>query len=229
MAKKEFNKKFMHPTRKKLVDMVLTGGEYDKDSFISFANAEKAKEEKREDGEKWTDENGQLWEQRDFGKIKISELTDTMSEVRAYLDRLSTCKSDTCKTIKIGKIDKKVIQKTGYCLKCLQEKEFQIKYDGLWQEYEDYKMYSNMIDYGRDVVSRFWQAYNDTKQEYEIVKEDGTLEKWTMERDAEELKAEILSDIKRYEIEIEQAKKLRNEAWEKLKDKNYDLVSAPKD
>lgn len=229
MAKREFNKKFMHPTRKKLVDMVLTGGEYQKDSFISFANAEKAKEIKREVGERWTDESGQLWEQRDFGKIKISELTDTMADARAYLDRLSTCKAEDCKTIQVGKVDKKIIQKTGYCLRCLAKKEFQIKDDGLWQEYEDYKMYSNMIDYGRDVISRFRQAYNDTKQEYEIVKEDGTLEKWVMEKDAEELKSEILADIKRYEEEIEHAKKLRNEAWDKIKDKNYDLVSAPKD
>ena len=45
-----------------------------------------------------------------------------------------------------------------------------------------------------------------------------------MERDVEELKAEILLDIVNFEGEIEQATKLRNAAYEKLKDKNYDLV-----
>lgn len=229
MAKREFNKKFMHPTRKKLVDMVLTGGEYEKDSFISFANAEKAVEEKRKVGERWTDVNGQMWEQRDFGKIKISELTDTMSEVRAYLDKLNSCKADDCNTIKLSRADKKLITKTGYCAKCLAKKETIIMLDGLWKEYEDYKIYSNMVEYGKDVVARFKQAYADTKQEYEIVREDGTREKWVMERDAEELKAEILKDIENYEKEIEEAKKLRNEAWDKIKDKNYELVSAPND
>ena len=38
---KEFNKKFMHPTRRKLVDMVLTGGEYEKSTQISFSGADK--------------------------------------------------------------------------------------------------------------------------------------------------------------------------------------------
>lgn len=229
MAKREFNKKFMHPTRKKLVDMVLTGGEYDKNTTISFANAEKALQQKREIGERWTDENGQLWEQKEFGRVKISELTDTMSDVRAYLDKLNSCKADDCNTIKLSRVDKKLITKTGYCAKCLARKEFVIKNDGLWEAYEEYKIYSNMIAYGKDVVSKFKQAYADTKQEYEIVKEDGTMEKWVMERDAEQLKAEILSDIENFEKEIEQAKELRNKAWEQLKDKNYDLVTAPTD
>jgi hypothetical protein len=225
---KEFNKKFMHPTRRKLVDMVLHGADYEKEAFISFAGADKQKV-KREVGEKWTDEDGKTYEQLEAGKIQSSELTDTMSEVRAYLDKLNTCKSDNCKTIKVGRVDKKLISKTGYCLHCLTKREAQIKYDGLWKEYEDYKIYSNMIAHGKEIVAQFEQAYKDCKQEYEIVKEDGTLEKWVLEKDAEEMKAEIQADIDNYNTEIQMAIKLRDDAWDKLKDKNYDLVKAPKD
>ena len=220
---KEFNKKFMHPTRRKLVDMVLTGGEYQKETQISFSGADK-KKIKREVGDKWTDDNGKSYEQLEAGKIETSELGDTMAEVRAYLDKLNTCKSDNCKTIKVGRVDKKLISKTGYCLHCLTLKEAQIKYDGLWKEYEDYKIFSNMIAHGNDIVAQFKQAYRDSKQTYEVVQEDGTIEKWSMERDVEELKAEILLEIVKFEGEIEQATKLRNEAYNKLKDKNYDLV-----
>jgi D-ribose pyranose/furanose isomerase RbsD len=85
------------------------------------------------------------------------------------------------------------------------------------------------MSYGIDVVSQFQQAYNDAKQTYEVVQEDGTIEKWSMERDVTELKAEILTDITKFEEEIEQAKKLRNNAWDKLKDKGYDLVKPPVD
>ena len=225
---KEFNKKFMHPTRRKLVDMVMHGAEYEKESFISFSGADK-EIVKRKVGEKWTDENGRSWEQSEGGKIEFSELGDIMAETRAYLDKLNRCKSDKCKTIKIGRVDKKLISKTGYCLHCLTIKEAEIKYDGLWNEYEDYKIYSNMIAYGNDVLAQFKQAYRDAKQTYEVVQEDGTIEKWSMERDVTELKAEILTDITRFEEEIEQAKKLRNEAWDKLKDKGYDLVKPPVD
>ena len=225
---KEFNKKFMHPTRRKLVDMVLTGGEYQKETQISFSGADK-KKIKREVGDKWTDDNGKSYEQLEAGKIETSELGDTMAEVRAYLDKLNTCKSDNCKTIKIGRVDKKLISKTGYCLHCLTLREAEIKYDGLWEAYEDYKIYSNMIAHGNDIVAQFKQAYRDAKQTYEVVQEDGKIETWSMERDVEELKAEILLDIVKFEGEIEQATKLRNEAYDKLKDKNYDLVRPLKD
>jgi hypothetical protein len=223
---KEFNKKFMHPTRRKLVDMVLHGQEYETDTFVSFAGAEEANVT-RNVGDRWTDSNGDSWEQKDFGKIKVSDLSDTMQEVRAYLDKLNTCKSTECKTIKYGRVDKKLISKTGYCTKCLAIKEFEIRNDGLWEAYETYKITSNMISYGMDVIEKFKQAYSDAKQEYEIVGEDGKIEKWTVERDIEELKAEILSDIEKYESEIQEAIKLRDGAWDLLKDKNYDLVSKP--
>ena len=225
---KEFNKKFMHPTRRKLVDMVLTGGEYQKETQISFSGADK-KKIKREVGDKWTDDNGRSYEQLEAGKIETSELGDTMAEVRAYLDKLNTCKSDNCKTIKIGRVDKKLISKTGYCLHCVTLREAQIKHDGLWEAYEDYKIFSNMISHGNDIVAQFKQAYKDAKQTYEVVQEDGTIEKWSMERDVTELKAEILLEIVKFESEIEQATKLRNEAYDKLKDKNYDLVRPLKD
>jgi len=220
---REFNKKFMHPTRRKLVDMVMHGAEYEKESFISFSGADK-EIIKRKVGEKWTDDDGKSWEQLEAGKVQTSELGDIMADARAYLDKLNTCKSDNCKTIKIGRVDKKLISKTGYCLHCLTIKEAQIKVDGLWEAYEDYKIFSNMIAHGNDIVAQFKQAYRDAKQTYEVVQEDGKIETWSMERDVEELKAEILLEIVKFEGEIEQATKLRNEAYEKLKDKNYDLV-----
>ena len=220
---REFNKKFMHPTRRKLVDMVMHGAEYEKESFISFSGADK-EIIKRKVGEKWTDDDGKSWEQLAAGKVQTSELGDIMAETRAYLDKLNTCKSDNCKTIKVGRVDKKLISKTGYCLHCLTIRESQIKVDGLWDAYEDYKIFSNMIAHGNDIVAQFKQAYRDAKQTYEVVQEDGKIETWSMERDVEELKAEILLEIVKFEGEIEQATKLRNEAYEKLKDKNYDLV-----
>jgi hypothetical protein len=38
-----------------------------------------------------------------------------------------------------------------------------------------------------------------------------------------------MTDIVNFEKEVEQVTKLRNEAWEKIKDKNYDLVRPLKD
>lgn len=225
---KEFQKKYMHPTRRKLVNMVLTGGEYEKNTQISFAGTDK-QNIKREIGERWTDENGKSWEQHAGGKVEVSELGDIMAETRAYLAALNTCKGDGCNTIKLSRADKKLISKTGYCATCLGKRETLIKIDGLWEQYEHYKMLNNIISKGKDILDKLHQAYKDAKQEYEFVHEDGRIEKWVLEKDVNEIKAEILSDITFYEGEIEQAKKWRDEAWEKLKDKNYDLVKAPND
>ena len=206
----------------------MHGAEYEKESFISFSGADK-ENIKREVGERWTDDNGKSWEQLEAGKIQTSELGDIMAETRAYLDRLNNCKADDCNTIKKTRIDKKLISKTGYCTTCLAKKETRIKADGLWEAYEDYKIYSNMLAYGNDVIAQFQQAYNDAKQTYEVVQEDGKIETWSMERDVDELKAEIMKDIINFQKEIEQVTKLRNEAYDKLKDKNYDLVRPLKD
>jgi hypothetical protein len=50
-----------------------------------------------------------------------------------------------------------------------------------------------------------------------------------MERNVDELKNEILTDITNFKEEIQQATKLRDDAWDKLKDKGYDLVKPPID
>jgi hypothetical protein len=220
---KEFNKKFMHPTRRKLVDMVMGGGEYKKDTFVSFSDTKE--NIKRNIGDIWEDSEGNIWEQKDFGKVKKSKLTDTMSEVRKYLQAMSSCKSQECDVVgKYSRADKKLISKTGYCAGCLAKRELQIKLDGLWREYEVYKLATNMLEEGKDILAKLQQAYDDAKQEYEYVNEDGTLEKWSMERDVEELKAEILVDITETNEKLERIEEERNIAWDRLKDKNYDLV-----
>jgi hypothetical protein len=220
---KQFEKKFMHPTRRKLVDMVMNGGEYEKNTTISLSVSEV--EQVRNVGDVWEDKNGNIWEQKDFGKVKKSKLTDTMSEVRKYLQAMSSCKSQECDVVgKYSRADKKLISKTGYCAGCLAKRELQIKLDGLWREYEVYKLATNMLEEGKDILAKLQQAYDDAKQEYEYVNEDGTLEKWSMERDVEELKAEILVDITETNEKLERIEEERNIAWDRLKDKNYDLV-----
>lgn len=223
---KAFNKKYMHPTRRKLANMVLTGGEYEKNTTISLSVSDV--EKVRNVGDVWEDKSGNIWEQHEFGKVKKSKLTDTMSDVRQYLSSLNKCKDVDCnKNGTYGATDKKLIRKTGYCSSCLAQKEWDIKKDGLWEEYETYRIATNMISYGREVLAQLNQAYKDAKQEYEYVNEDGSVEKWTMERDVEELKAEILLDIQNVEEELIEIIKKRDEAWAKLDGNHYGLLKPP--
>jgi len=226
MAKKEFSKKYMHPTRRKLVDMVLTGGEYDKNTTIGFTP--KKEEVKREVGEKWTDEHGNEWEQLSGGtKIKTSRLTDTMKDIRKWLNQQTTCKNKDCEKVKIGPTDKKLIQKTGYCSDCLAEREAEIRRDGLFTEYANYRVSQNKIAYAKDVLEKLNDALLNVKNKLEYVNEDGTTETWNIDRDIDELKEDIRQDIQRVKDDISKIIELRDECWEKLKDKNYDLIGEP--
>lgn len=224
---KEFNRGYMHPTRRKLVDMVLSGGEYDGDASFGYHTTEQ--EAKHAVGEKWTDSDGKKWKQTTGGRMANSELSDIMADARGFLSKMKSCASKECKTIKLGRVDRKLVAKTGYCLHCLTIKEAQIKHDGVWKEYSDYKIYSNMVAHGKDVLANLNQSLVDAKQEYDYVNADGRLETWTMERDVNELKAEILIDITEVERELDEVIELRNAAWDVIKDKGYDLVNAPTD
>lgn len=221
MANKQFNKKFMHPTRRKLVDMVMNG-EYEKDIQVSLSNIKK--EEKREVGDTWEDDKGNVWEQKSYGKVKQSKLTNTMSEVRRYLQKLSTCKAKDCDKNKYGPTDKKLISKTGFCSKCLSKKELQIQQDGLWDAYNEYKVYSNMAAYGTEVLEKLNNALNDVTNIHEFVNDDGSVEKWKSDKSVEELRAEIEQDIENGKKELIEVIEKRNKAYDRLKDKNYELV-----
>ena len=223
MAKKEFNKRFMHPTRRKLVDMVMSGGNYEKNTTIGFTGNKK---ETRKVGDVWEDEHNR-YEKKDGYTLKTSKNSEALQEIRDYIAKKNTCKNKDCSKIKKGPTDKKLIRKTGFCSKCLAEKELEIKMDGLWEEYNQYKVYSNMIDYGKDVLRQLNDAYENAQQSYEYVNDDGTTEKWDIGMSVDELKESIKEDIEKYTKELNEVIDKRVEVYEKLKDKNYELVTKP--
>lgn len=221
---KEFKKSFMHPTRRKLAEMVQTGT-YDANTQVSLSDLGSEENKQRKVGETWTDSDGSMWEQKEYGKLQKSAITDTMAEVRQFLQSISQCKDVNCKTVKYSAVDKKLISKTGFCLHCLTERELRVKLDGLWEEYENYKIYSNMISEGIELISKFKQAYADAKQEYEYINENGTTEMWRMERPVDELKQEIMDTITQIQKELDEVVEKRFEVWEVLKEKNYDFLN----
>lgn len=222
MANKDFNKKFMHPTRRKLVNMIKDG-EYVNDTHISLANIDNKVQPNREIGDVW-EENGQVWEQKSYGKLKKSKGSNELAKVRQYLEKKSQCSSSDCEKTKYGVTDKKLIKKTGYCSVCLAKKEAIIKADGLWEAYQKYKIYSNMVVYGVEVLAKWKEALKDINNVQSFVNEDGTVENWTDNVDVETMRQDITQDIEKGEVELNEVLEKRNLAYDKLKDKNYELV-----
>lgn len=210
---KEFKKKYMHPTRRKLVDMVLHGAEYETNTTIGW-NADKIE---RKVGDVWEDEYHK-YEKKEGFILKTSKNSEAFEEIRKWKEEQSRCKGSECKTIKFTPTHKKLIEKTGFCANCLAEIETKIRAAGFWEQYEDYKIYTRMLIDGKIRLEELKQAKDEVKPYYEYTNEDGTTEKWDLPQSVDEVKAELQELIDYGTEELKSVEKFRNQAFEILKE-----------
>jgi hypothetical protein len=214
---KEFKKKYMHPTRRKLVDMVETG-EYDKNTTVGYTK----KEESRKVGDVWEDKHNK-YEKKEGYVLKTGKNSEAFQEIRKYLEEQSKCNSSDCKTIKKSDKDLKFIKNGGFCMNCTIDREHEIKTAGLWQEYNDYKVWTRMIVYGKTKLEAYKQSIGELKEEYEMVGSDGKItETWKLPKSIEETKKDIQELISFGEGEIKELEEKRQIAFDVLKEKNYE-------
>jgi hypothetical protein len=213
---KAFRKKLMHSTRRKLVDMVQTG-EYETDTKIGWTKAS----EHHEIGDIWEDEHTR-YEQKEGYVLKTSKNSEAFQGIRDYLEAKNTCKNSKCKRVKKSKTDKSLIQQTGYCVDCLSDIETNIKHAGVWQEYQDYKIWTRMIVYGTLKLEQLQQAHDEAKQVHEYINEDGSTEKWELPNSVEEVKSDIMKMIISGKKEISDLEEKRLEAFAAVKEQNYE-------
>ena len=205
---KEFQKKYMHPTRRKLVDMIKTG-EYDKNTQIGWTKAK----ENHNVGDIWEDEFYR-YEQKQGYVIKTGKNHEALQEIRKYLSDKKECINPSCKKIKKTENDVKLIKKTGYCINCLADIEHNFRTAGIWKEYEDFRIYTRMIVEGKIKLDELKHSLTELKPYYEFVNEDGTIEKWSLPKPIDEMKAEMQEMIDNGEKEIEGIVEKRNQAFE---------------
>ena len=94
---------------------------------------------------------------------------------------------------------------------------------GLWIPYEDYKIATRMIIYGKAKLDSYKQSLDELKEEYQMMGSDGKVtETWKLPKPIEEVRKEILELIKNGETELQEIEQKRLEAFEKLKEKNYE-------
>jgi len=190
MAKrKSFDEKSkgMHKSRKLIIDTVFGRTDNNQTQF----GYEGEKETKRDVGEVWTDKDGKEWEQKEGYRTNVTRMDD----VRAYLDKLSNCSKEDCKTIQYSSADKKLIRKTGMCIVCLAKFEQQLKEDGAFPFYEDYKITRNKLAYVRELKDRYEEALRGVSKQMEFINEDGSIQTWTWDVDIEKVKEDLQKDI----------------------------------
>lgn len=211
-----FNRKFMHPTRRKLANMVKTG-EYEKDTQVGWDG----KSNTREVGDIWEDDSHR-YEKKEGYTLKTSKNIGVLCKVRDYLASRMTCDNPDCKRTTVTPTDKKLIQQTGYCVDCLSVIETEIRTAGIWKEYSEYKIWGKMLIEGRLKIDQLQQAYEGLKQSYDYVNEDGTLEEWRLPQPVDEAKVEMLGVIDKFKIELKELEDKRNEVFDIIREKNYE-------
>lgn len=220
---KKFQRKYMHPTRRRLVDMVHNG-EYNSPTVISTSISSNGATI-RNVGDVWEDENGVMWEQKGFGKVKYRKNSSAFNNARKYISDTSNCKSVECDVIgKYSQSDKKLINLTGYCAGCLGRLETQIKLDSNWNAYLDYKSTMNKISYGNDLLMRLKQSLVEMDNIHTYINEDGSLDRWISSIDVDKVRIEIQKDIDKMQSELQNLIEVKDNLYTLLKDKNYDLV-----
>lgn len=216
MAKrKSFDEKSkgMHKSRKLIIDTVF--GRTDSTQRVFGYDGEV--KEKREVGDRWTDKEGKEWEQQEGFVSAVTQMDD----IRKYLDKLNTCNNPDCLTTKPSMADKRLIRKTGLCIVCLAKQETELKMDGTYAFYEDYKITLNKLGFVRDIKAQYEEALLGIKQQIEQVTEDGRVEKWTWDIDIEKVKADLRQDIEGAFNAIEELLLRKIELEKKLVELNH--------
>jgi L-fucose mutarotase/ribose pyranase (RbsD/FucU family) len=213
---KEFQRKYMHPTRRKLVDMIQTG-EYDKNTQVGWTKSK----EVHNVGDIWEDEYYR-YEQKEGYVVKTGKNHEALQEIRKYLSEKKQCTNPSCKKHKKTQTDFKLIQKTGYCVDCLADIEHNFRVAGIWKEYEDFKIYTRMIVEGKIKLDELKHSITELKPYYEFVNEDGTIEKWSLPKPIDEIQKDIEEMIENGEKEIQDIVKKRNEAFEVITQHNLE-------
>ena len=217
---KEFKKKFMHPTRRKLVDMVNTG-EYAKNTQIGWSK----KKEEHKVGDIWEDETHK-YEKKDGYVIKQGKNSEIFENIRKYLSSLEKCNNTDCDYVgKFTDPHKKSIKTFGYCINCMTEIEPELRRNGIFEDYIAYRIYTHRIKDGLFKLEEIRQSMDELKQEYDEINEKGeVVNTYVLPRPVDEMKEEMQGFIERSKKEIDEISDKRNLHLEKIRKKNYEHI-----
>lgn len=216
----EFKKKFMHPTRRKLVDMVKTG-EYEKTTQVGYEKSQ----ETRNVGDVWEDEHHR-YEKKDGYTVKTGKNSKVFEDIRKYLASLEKCNNNDCKHVgKFSLAQKKSIKEFGHCIDCMAELSVDLKEHGIYDDYVAYRIYTHRIKTGLMQLEEIQQSMKELKQSYDEINEEGqVVNSYVLPRPVEEMREEMQGFIDRSRIEIDEISEARNVHFERIKEKNYEHV-----
>jgi hypothetical protein len=173
----------------------------------------------RKVGERWTDNNGKEWEQKDYGPVAVTRVSDIIRE--EMNQKCECCKRE----IRWGsRHDQKMYYKTKKCFDCLIDEETQLRVKGQFKLYETKKLLENELSYLNDVRAKLKESkeYLETHKELQFPNGNGTMEVWSNDARAELLegvKKDFVTCLKKIKAGEKELKKVNDLVAEVLKNK----------
>ena len=165
---------------------------------------------KREIGDRWVDENGKEWEQRDGYKITVTKVLDKLKDIRMP-DVCPKCNKSMMKK----NLDERMWTIHKMCFDCVIDMEHQLRIEGKFDDYEKQKVYENAMSWLRDAekdVEDVVEAYRQVS----FANSDGTLEKWSGGLSPEEFRVKIYDEFEKFKTEFIEKVKPTNEKVEDI-------------
>ncbi len=164
-----------------------------------------SKEEDRNVGDKWIDNNGVQWEQKDGYKVSSAKALEAVMAAIKALKMPNTCPK--CNNeMKDNQYNKKMWKVHKMCIDCVIDMEHEHKLNGTYEQYEKDLMRKNIEAWLIDARAEM-SAIKELLTKAEFVNSDGTVEKWDspwkgkedeleelLERDFQKVKAQLLGE-----------------------------------
>ena len=202
-----------NPRQIRVPQSYSTGGEAYEDPDKDEDGIYEHRPKDAEVGDKWRDEDGQLWEMGGGGPMKIS----AFSNVRMPL----FCPE--CETI-MKDIDKQFYRKRGKCMDCVQKFETKLKVEGLYELYERQTILRNKESWLRDIKQGLEDFRNQMDANHDVT-EFGDVIEWNQisEEQKEEMFRNAQEFIEEFEQHLEDSREEVEALREKAKDEGKDL------
>jgi len=145
-------------------------------------------DEKREEGDRWTDSTGTEWEMKNGFKQKVTKLQDAKTPWFCPV----------CEKAMSHKLDTKFWRLRGKCFDCVIEDETEMVMNGTWNEFQKQTMRKNYIAALRDVIKELEHGYEHISSPEFVYADDVKIlmiEKWHV--DIDQVKKEMLEEINR--------------------------------
>jgi hypothetical protein len=164
-----------------------------------------SKEEDRNVGDKWIDNNGVQWEQKDGYKVSSAKALEAVMAAIKALKMPNTCPK--CNNeMKDNQYNKKMWKVHKMCFDCVIDMEHEHKLNGTYEQYVKDLMRKNIEAWLIDARAEM-SAIKELLTKAEFVNSDGTVEKWDspwkgkedeleelLERDFQKVKAQLLGE-----------------------------------